>query len=469
MFKNRLGGLRGQLLRNFLLVILLSVGVLALVIQSASFRRVDQIGEIVSRQFGAQLATLLADHYAQTGSWEDIDPLLATFIDAPSTATDLTAVGPFWPDNLPTLFAIKRLIIADNAGQVITDTAELSAIGAPIPPDLASRAVPILSAGEPVGQLSLSINETGELATVIRRMFQRILWGGGLLAVSVAVLLSLGLSYRVAEPVRQLRTAAQKLAEGTAVSPLPVYREDELGDLTHSFNTMNDALAAQKRYRQQMTADIAHELRTPLSIMQLNVEGLADGLQTPEQASHALRGEITALARLIDDLRLLSTAEAGGLQLEMEGVEIRPFLSDIVDAWQNQTQQLNLQFNLPASPQLVHADRVRLAQIMNNLISNALRYSPDGEAIEVGAKIEADELVMWVSNKGEGIPPEALPHLFERFYRVDGSRSRETGGTGLGLAIVQRLVGVLNGRVWVESDSDDGTVFFIAFATYMKG
>ena len=454
------GGLRGRLLRSFLLVILLSVGVLILVTELASFRRVNEVGDVANRQIAAQLAILLAEHYERVGSWAEVAPLLQEFTEAPA-ALSAEPLNAFGSNNWRDLFTVGRLVVTDVQGQVVADSADELPVGTALPAELAVRSAPIAGANGIVGQLSLSLNPAGELVTSLRTLLRRILLGGGAFAVSLAVLLSIFLSNRVAAPVRELNTAAQQLASGTAVSQIPIPSQDEIGELTHSFNEMAQTLAAQKRVRQQMVADIAHELRTPLSIMQLNVEGLVDGLQTSEQAGEALQGEIRALSRLIDDLRLLSTADAGGLPLEMEAVAVRPFLQNLVQTWQTQATKIQLHIDLPEEAAVL-ADQIRLAQVMNNLISNGLRYAPEGVPLEVGGRLAEGEIVLSVANAGVSIPPEALPHLFDRFYRVDGSRSRESGGTGLGLAIVQRLVRLQNGRVWVTSTPEAHTTFFVA-------
>lgn len=460
MVNHVFGGLRGRLLRSFLLVILLSVGMLILITELASFRRVSEVGNVANRQIAAQLATLLADHYARVGSWDEVESLLHAFTASP-TELPADALDPLGNANWRSLLKVDRLVVTDVRGQVVADSAGALPVGAALPAELAARSASIAGDNGAVGQLSLSLNPAGDLVSSLRALLRRILLGGGVVAGSLAVLLSIFLTNRVAAPVRELNTAAQQLAAGTAVSPIPIPSQDEIGELTNSFNEMAQTLAAQKRYRQQMVADIAHELRTPLSIMQLNVEGLLDGLQSSAQAGAALQGEIRALSRLIDDLRLLSTADAGGLPLEMEAVAIRPFLQTLVQTWRGQTTQLVLQADL-SDEAAVFADRIRLAQVMNNLISNGLRYAPDGAQIEVGGRLDDGEIMLWVANGGAGIPPEALPHLFDRFYRVDGSRSRETGGTGLGLAIVQRLVALQNGRVWVTSTPNEKTTFFVA-------
>jgi signal transduction histidine kinase len=240
--------------------------------------------------------------------------------------------------------------------------------------------------------------------------------------------------------------------------------EDEIGRLTQTFNEMATALARQKELRRQLVADVAHELRTPLSIMQLEVEGLTDGLQESAAAAAALQEEIKALNRLVEDLRLLSLAEVGALYFSLVLLDPAPLLEGVVEAWQGpaRQQQVQLQAEIAAPLPSIYADAGRLAQVFHNLIGNALRYSPPGARITLGARAEGAEVWLWVADQGPGIAEEHLPYLFERFYRADASRSRETGGSGLGLAIAKQWITLHNGRLWVESEVGKGTTFYVA-------
>lgn len=280
----------------------------------------------------------------------------------------------------------------------------------------------------------------------------------------LALLVSLGLAQRLVNPLQRLSLAARQLASGENSNPLPIESKDELGDLTQAFNEMTAALNRQKYLRRQMVADIAHELRTPLSIMQLELESLVDGLQTPAEAAASLQDEVNALNRLVEDLRLLSLADAGGLQFTLEVLDVSAFLQQMMDSWvakaQAQQVQLLLEVTGPLPP--VYADEGRLIQVFNNLLGNALRYSPVGQTLTLGGRANNGELWLWVADNGPGVSPEDLPYVFERFYRADPSRSRDTGGSGLGLAIAKQWIALHGGRMWVESEVGKGATFYIA-------
>jgi signal transduction histidine kinase len=266
-----------------------------------------------------------------------------------------------------------------------------------------------------------------------------------------------------------------------------VESEDEIGELARTFNTMAESLARAEELRRQMVVDIAHELRTPLSIIQGNLEGMLDGVLPldPEQVA-SVHEETLLLSRLVADLRLLSLAEAGQLKLERSETNLGALIRSVVDRLRPQAQAkgVALETELPASLPILSIDADRISQVIGNLVSNALRYTPAGGAVSVQCSVNSDQLTVnskqwsvsseqiaddklitdhWllitVTDTGSGIAPEDLPHVFDRFYRADRSRNRATGGSGIGLAIVKQLVEAHGGRVWAESELGKGSRF----------
>jgi signal transduction histidine kinase len=245
---------------------------------------------------------------------------------------------------------------------------------------------------------------------------------------------------------------------------------------------MARSLADSDRQRRQMTADIAHELRTPLTIIKGRLEGLQDGVYnaTPEELDRLLH-ETALLERLIEDLRLLALAEAGQLPLYREVIDARRLLEDARAAFSGQAQAhgITITVDAPADLPSIDADPQRLAQVLTNLVSNALRYTGEGGKISLSARLEARDLrlvkpshsspkpqasslVIAVSDTGPGIADEDLPHIFDRFYRADRSRARGSGGAGLGLAIAKQIVVAHGGAIWAESEQGCGTTIGIA-------
>jgi signal transduction histidine kinase len=211
---------------------------------------------------------------------------------------------------------------------------------------------------------------------------------------------------------------------------------------------------------------VAHELRTPLSVLQIDLESIQDGLTTPTPDAVArLLEEVALLNRLVEDLRMLSLAEAGELQMAAQQVDVRELVQATIERVHTAAREkgVSLRAELPESLSPIVGDRQRLAQVLFNLLSNALRHTPPGGQITVSAQqVGKEDVQVSVQDSGEGIPPAELPHVFERFYRADRARSRDTGGSGLGLSIARSLVEAHGGRLWADSVEGQGSTFTFA-------
>ena len=458
-------GLRGRLAGSFVLVIAVSLGVAALMVQLLALPRLDETVLLANRRRAYRLAPFLAQTYRQTGSWQGAEALVNTFADPLPSELAAGALS-YFPQRAVLLDALgrDRLVLADGAGRVVADSTGQLAAGDPLPPELAAQSAVILVDGAVVGQAAVEAGLEQIAAAVVLTVLRRSLLGAGLLAAAAGLLVALGLAQRLAQPVHRLSRAAEALARGESNQPLLVETADEIGQLTESFNAMAEALSAQKRLRRQMVADIAHELRTPLSVMQLDLESMADGLQAPDEAARSLQAELDALNRLIEDLRLLSLADTGGLQFDLERLELASFLRRVAASWHNkmQTRQAHLLAEIPDWLPTIYADEGRLAQVFNNLLSNALRYTPAEQTVTLGARAGQGEVLVWVADNGPGMAAADLPHVFDRFYRADTSRSRDTGGSGLGLAIAKQWVTLHGGHIWAESEPGAGAQFYVS-------
>ena len=274
---------------------------------------------------------------------------------------------------------------------------------------------------------------------------------------------------RVGGPLAEVMAAADAVAEGDLSVRVRENAPGELGRLARSFNRMAAGLERAEQQRRSLTADVAHELRTPLHILQGNLEGILDGIYQPdtEQISAAL-DETRLLARLVDDLQTLSLAEAGQLPLHRVPVAAADLVEDVVTSFSGQAAQagVELRADLPADPAglpQLQADPDRLDQVLSNLVANALRYTPAGGRITVSARAVPGGVRLAVTDTGAGIPPEDLPYLFERFWRGDRARTRQPGtGSGLGLAISRRLVEAHGGTLQAFSPGPGQGSQFVA-------
>jgi signal transduction histidine kinase len=298
--------------------------------------------------------------------------------------------------------------------------------------------------------------------------------------LGIAVVLALALRWvgtraarRITSPLSEVMKAADALAEGDLAARVPVGGNGEFRDFILSFNRMAQALETANRHRRELLADVAHELRTPLTIIQGNLEGLRDGVYeaTPEHLDLVL-DETHKFSRLVDDLRLLTLVEAGQLPLDAQTLDVPQLLADVRDAFDCQASEGGIALTVDTKDTLppLYADPQRLGQVLGNLVANALRHTPPGGEVSLGAAAVAPGaaaptgLLLWVADNGEGIPAEDLPRIFDRFWRGDPARSHGQGaGSGLGLAIAKGLVEANGGRIWAESQIEEGTTVSCLF------
>ena len=314
--------------------------------------------------------------------------------------------------------------------------------------------------GDPAGQAM----DTATLAAFQDAVRAALLAGLGI-ALIAAVMIALALSARIATPVTRLVAAARRIAAGHYAERVPESGEGEIGELAETFNAMAGSLEATERRRLQLVGDVAHELRTPLATLDGYLEGLQDGVvEAAPETWTLLRRETGRLNRLVDDLSELWRAEARQLPLTIESIDLSTLATDLVEQFRSRagSRSLTITSELPDS-MAVRADRDRLGQILGNYLSNAIRYSPDGSDIAISARRGDGMVAIAVRDEGPGLTPEQRDHVFERFYRIDPSRSRALGGSGIGLAIVRALADAMGGRAWAESDGPGtGSTFSVS-------
>jgi len=238
-----------------------------------------------------------------------------------------------------------------------------------------------------------------------------------------------------------------------------VRSKDEMGKLATSFNRMSSDLARSTNARKQMTADIAHELRTPLSLILGHADAVHDGVLPPSRENfEIIREEAVRLEHLVDDLRILSLADAGELRIRLEEVSPKKLLQDVQGTYQHMANQkkVRIQLDLDSDLPMLEIDPVRMTQVLTNIFDNALRHTPEGGQIRLTARRVQDGVEISVQDSGPGIEGEDANRIFERFYRTDSARHRDGGGSGLGLAIAKSIAQAHNGQIWTESAPGQG-------------
>ena len=276
-------------------------------------------------------------------------------------------------------------------------------------------------------------------------------------AAVAAVVVSIALATRVSRPIGRLAHASSRIAAGHYAERVPVTSDDEIGQLAQSFNTMAASLESTERRRLQLVGDVAHELRTPIATIDGYLEGLEDGIIKPSDSTwKLLRGETFRLSRLVNDLQELWRAEARQLHLSMATVDVETELRVAAERFATQAGERGIEIRTAVAPGglAVKADADRLGQIVDNFLSNAIRYSPEGSVVSVAAERDGAIARISVTDQGPGLTDAQLERVFERFYRADPSRSRALGGSGIGLAIARALAETMGGHVEARSEGE---------------
>jgi two-component system, OmpR family, sensor histidine kinase BaeS len=357
-------------------------------------------------------------------------------------------------------------LLVDAEGRVIVGDERYS-VGSQVAPQQLDRARPITLGYQVVGWLvPPSPNDGPPPGSPEADFFARVTRAttySAIGAMAIALLIGIVLARTLTQPVRELTAATRAMAKGGLGQQVRVHSADELGVLAISFNQMSRDLAHASTLRRQMTADIAHDLRTPLSVILGYTEALRDGkLPCDQEIFDTLHTEAQHLQRLIDDLRTLSLTDAGELPLHRQPMPPQPLLERIAAAYKAsaQAQGITLEIQAVADLPAIDIDPERMSQVLGNLLSNALRFTPAGGTIRLRATADGDRVHLIVQDTGTGIAAADLPHIFERFYRADSAR-QATGSSGLGLAIAKGIVEAHGGTIAVASSEGAGTRFSI--------
>jgi two-component system, OmpR family, sensor histidine kinase BaeS len=288
----------------------------------------------------------------------------------------------------------------------------------------------------------------------------------GFCIVLISAVVAFPVSRQLVKPINKLTGATRKLAAGEYQSRVNVGSSDELGDLSRDFNTLAMTLENNEQARQQWIADISHELRTPLSILRAEVEALQDGVRqlTPDRVD-SLHSEVMNLNRLVNDLYELSMSDIGALNYQKQVIDTSEILNKTLESHRDEFDSKNIAiaFEPDGKSRQINADPERLQQLFSNLLTNTLRYTNAGGKLEINIDNDKSRVFIIFEDSAPGVPDDDIPHLFERLYRVESSRNRETGGTGLGLAICKNIVEAHEGNIVAERSTLGGLKITIDF------
>jgi two-component system sensor histidine kinase BaeS len=412
----------------------------------------SEFNRFLSEHDRATLVQALGTYYASHGNWNGVGGMLAS--------------------TPPLDFYSHSMALVDAHGIVVLGNGSY-AVGQAVPASVRDGGTPVQVNGQPVGYaLFVGPNDRADEAgppppPPDGSFLDRVTWAAATsagIAALIALILGVLLARTLTRSVRELTVATQAMARGKLDQRVTVRSRDEIGELARSFNQMSADLARASQLRTQMTADLAHDLRTPLSILRGYTEGLQDGrLQGAPTVYTIMHGEVEHLQRLVEDLRVLSLADAGELPLTRRAVDPAALLERTGLAYIVQAEQhgIGLRVATPEALPSISVDTDRMTQVLNNLVSNALRYTAQGEIV-LSASANDEDVCMQVHDTGSGIAPQDLPFIFERFYRADTSRQRgDSTASGLGLAISKAIVEAHGGTIAVASSPGAGTTFTI--------
>lgn len=441
--------LRLKLIFTFLII---SIAGTLLTAWSVRFANEQAFDDLLREQEQADFVEDMLTYYENNGSWAGVAQMTdAQFSSGPGNDSP----------GRPPPFAL-----ADTDGRVVIPTRQF-ALGSIVAPTLLADGVSLVVDGVRVGTVLMDNQppprNPAQEAYITE--INRALWIGAGGATALALVLAVFMARMLTRPLQELAHASRQMAQGNLQQTVPVRGQDELGELAIAFNQMSAELDRANQSRRQMTADIAHDLRSPLTVLSGYLEAMEDGSLAPTPTRLALmQQEVRTLQRLVTDLRTLSLADTGKLTLQKEPTDIAGLLVQVHNTFAHQATQQEISLLVKAEDNLpdIPLDNARMRQVLGNLVSNALRYTPiDGTITLTGSKTDSG-LQLAVTDTGSGIPEADLPNIFNRFYRGDSSRQDGNGESGLGLAIAKSLVVAHGGNIAVTSTQGKGTTFTIS-------
>jgi signal transduction histidine kinase len=404
------------------------------------------------------LVSILTRYYRLNGSWTGVDGAFSPGNDVPVPSR-----------NTETRWDARRnLFVIANADGDIVFGGRPDLVGRQLDSRELNRGVKLELNGDTIGWLIFTPTIDRWVAGTAEGNFMvsitQALYFSAIAATGVALILGGILAYSLTRSLRELTAATKELQKGRLGYQVEVHSEDELGELANSFNQMSAELERSTQLRRKMTADIAHDLRSPLTVLTGYTEALSDAkLQPTPEIFETMHSEALHLSHLVDDLKTLSLADAGELPLAYQRVSADILLNRAASAHRVQAESKDITIGLDIEPQLpeIEVDVERMVQVLGNLMNNAIRFTPSGGQISLSARQTGNQVQLSIADTGVGIAAEDLPFIFERSYRGDKARRHPEGESGLGLSIAKSLVQAQGGTITAESEPEKGTTFTI--------
>jgi len=453
--------LQAKVILTYLAVALITVLVVSVLIRLTSSQ---SLMNLVAEQQTSRLKEAISTYYASNSS---LDGFFEYYLQ--TAPREPVPVQPVNPGMLPVAHELRGVAgLVDSRYRALIPTFGFQ-IGETVPEEIVKQAESVEVDGETIAYILPDPKNEFKLNPEEQLFLQRTTLAIGLAALAgviTAVLMGVFLARRLVRPIRRLTNASQSMARGDLEQQVPVTSQDELGQLTEAFNRMSADLLKADQQRKRLTADITHDLSTPLQILSGYIEMLENGevTLTPERVE-IIKTEIEHLRRLVGDLTILTQVETGNLDMLLEPVRPAALLEKVYQAYQPIAQRAGVELVLEGAnvPAEILVDEGRMLQVLKNLLENALRYTPQGGQITLSAETY-EQVQLRVSDNGAGIPEEDLPYVFERFYRADKARGANSGKMGLGLAICKALVTAMGGTITAESAGrGQGTTMVIRF------
>lgn len=447
--------LRRKMLIIFSVIIILSTVLMVTFINITTRSGYERFSKEKDLEFSKLIASQLEEYYRENKSWDGVESLMhISFRNSHMLRRGRDRMNPMFPP----------LVITDSNGRILLNTrrgrdiniksVEKKWLKKGIPIIYKNEAVAFVFAGSMLGQ-KLTRDEVLFLSRI---KIIVILVSIFILIVSIVVVYIF--SGKLTKPIVSLNSSVKEIRDGNYLSRVEPLGDDELAQLGLSFNQMAESLSDAERWRKQIIADSAHELRTPVSLIQGNLEMILDGVYKADDLKiKSIYDETLVLSRLITELQELSSAESGQMILELELIEPRAFIETVLDIFrvkEKQNRNKIINYIKPDLPK-IKADPRKLKQVLSNVLANALRHTPEGGEIGIRATTEGDSVVFKITDSGNGIKEDDLDRIFDRFYRIDNSRNRKHGGSGLGLAISREIIKLHGGNIYAESEVGKGT------------